>query len=68
MDSVTVLLRARDHEKRSYRVIQKTANEAGTITIFTPFVLSDSGATDLAELMARSITEKISSTWTACSP
>ena len=54
MDSVTVLLRAREHEKRSYRVIQKTANEAGTITIFTPFVLSDSGATDLAELMARS--------------
>ena len=49
-----VLLRAREHEKRSYRAIQKTANEAGTITIFTPFVLSDSGAMDLAVLMARS--------------
>ena len=40
-------------EKCSHRVIQKTANEAGNNTFFTPIVLSDSGATDLAEPMVR---------------
>ncbi len=38
------LLRARDQEKRSHRVIQKITNEAGNNTIFTPIVLSASGA------------------------
>ena len=38
------LLRAREQEKRSHRVIQKITNEAGNNTIFTPIVLSASGA------------------------
>ena len=44
LDSVTALLRAREQEKRSHRVIQKITNEAGNTTIFTPIVLSASGA------------------------
>jgi hypothetical protein len=44
LDSVTALLRAREQEKRSHRVIQKITNEAGNNTIFTPIVLSASGA------------------------
>ena len=44
LDSVTALLRAREQEKRNHRVIQKITNEAGNTTIFTPIVLSASGA------------------------
>ncbi len=44
LNSVTALLRAREQEKRSHRVIQKITNEAGNTTIFTPIVLSASGA------------------------
>ncbi len=44
MGSVTALLRAREQDKRSHRVIQKITHEAGNNTIFTPIVLSASGA------------------------
>ena len=44
MDSVTALL-TREQEKRSHRAIQKITNEAGNKTIFTPIILSASGAT-----------------------
>jgi hypothetical protein len=44
MDSVIALLRAREQEKRSHRAIQKITNEAGNNAIFTPLVLSASGA------------------------
>jgi hypothetical protein len=44
LDIVTALLRAREQEKRSHRAIQKITNEAGNNTIFTPIVLSATGA------------------------
>ena len=44
LEAVTALLRAREQEKRNHRVIRKLLNEAGNNTIFTPIVMSASGA------------------------
>jgi hypothetical protein len=40
----TALLRAREEEKRNHSVIRKLLNDSGNQTIFTPIVMSASGA------------------------
>jgi hypothetical protein len=44
LEGTTRLLREREEEKRSHRVIQKLLNDSGNSTIFTPIVMSASGA------------------------
>jgi hypothetical protein len=44
LGSVPALLRAREQETRSHRVIQKITNEARNTIVFTPIVLSASEA------------------------
>ena len=44
LEGTTALLRAREEEKRNHGVIRKLLNDAGNNTIFTPIVMSASGA------------------------
>ena len=44
LEGTTALLRAREEEKRSHGVIRKLLSDAGNNTIFTPIVMSASGA------------------------
>ena len=43
-EGTTALLRAREEEKRNHGVIRKLLSDAGNNTIFTPIVMSASGA------------------------
>jgi hypothetical protein len=44
LEGTTALLREREREKRNHSVIQKLLNDSGNHTIFTPIVMSASGA------------------------
>ena len=44
LEGTTALLRARENEKRNHGVIRKLLNDSGNQTIFTPIVMSASGA------------------------
>ena len=44
LEGTTALLRAREEEKHNHGIIRKLLNDSGNQTIFTPIVMSASGA------------------------